>query len=594
MSQLDYGIIGNCQISALVHRDGRIAWCCMPRFDSPSVFASILDAKNGGFWSIEPAALPASEPRQNYLRNTNVLVTTCHGAEGEQYEIVDFAPRFETAHGYHKPTQIMRVVRPVKGTPRITIRMRPRFDYGRNEPRVVNLSSGGILYESHGQQLHLSTDAPLDYVLNETSFELREPLHFVLSYGVPFRGSLRFEVQEQLERTTAYWRNWAKHCSIPFEFQNEVLRAALTLKLHIYEDTGAIIAATTTSIPEGPEPGRNWDYRYCWLRDAYFVVTALNRLGQFEEMEAFVKYLQNICASEPSRTLQPVYGIAGERELVERELPWLSGFGGFGPVRVGNAAYKQEQHDVYGEMVLAIAPTFFDRRMDRTDLTQALRNVEQLVGQAILTFEQPDAGIWEFRKERQHSFFSKLMNWAAVDRGVRIAGHIGRPDLVQEWAPARDRMREAIERGGWNEFVGYYTQSFGGDSPDAANLLIPAVNFASFRDERVQRTIDAYERRLRVGRGVYRYRTPDDFGVPKTTFTICAFWLVDALWGIGRKTEARELFSSVVHKANHVGILSEDMDPESGELWGNFPQTYSHVGLIHSASRISQSWEDAF
>ncbi len=600
MSQLDYGLIGNCQISALIDKRGRVAWCCMPRFDAPSVFGSILDDERGGHWSIEASNGNglgdgrAWETRQHYMRNTNVLVTTFTSPDSNhQFEIIDYAPRFERNYGHHKPPQIVRVVRPLKGLPKITVRLRPRFNYGRDEPRITQLGTE-ILYDFPNAAIFLSSDAPCSYIVNETAFELKESKHFVLSYGMPFQGPLKFGVEEQLDRTLSYWRMWTKHCNIPFEFQNEVIRSALALKLHIYEDTGAIIAATTTSIPEGPEAGRTWDYRYCWLRDAYFVVTALNRLGQFEEMEAFIRYLQNTCASEPSRVLQPVYGIAGEKELVERELTWLSGFKGYGPVRVGNAAYLMDQHDVYGEMVLAITPTFFDRRLDRTDQEHALRNVQQLVEQAIHCFDRPDSGIWEFRGSKQHSVFSKLMNWAAIDRGVRISGHIGRHDLVSEWSPIRERMRTDIERGGWNDLVGYYTQSYGGDSPDAANLLLPAINFVSFRDERFQRTIDAYERMLRVGKGVYRYRTPDDFGIPKTTFTVCAFWMADALCGVGRKQEARELFSSVIHQANHVGLLSEDMDPETGELWGNFPQTYSHVGLINTAMRISQRWEDAF
>ena len=598
MSQLDYGLIGNCQISALVSCTGKISWCCMPRFDAPSVFASILDEEQGGFWSVEPAnwgsgAKSEWETKQHYMRNTNVLVTTFTGSSEEQFEVIDFMPRYEGAFGYHRPAQIIRIVRPIRGIPRIVIRCRPRFEYGKTEPRIVEMSSE-VRYESHHHTLFLSGDAPISYVLHETPFELKESLHLVLSHGAPFEGSLKFSTEEHLDRTIAYWRNWAKHCNIPFEFQNEVLRSALVLKLHLFEDTGAITAATTTSIPEGPEAGRTWDYRYCWLRDAYFVVTALNRLGQFEEMEHFIRYLQNIGASEPSGFLQPVYGISGEKELHEREITWLKGFKGFGPVRVGNAAYKMDQHDVYGEMVMAITPTFFDRRLDRTDQNQALRNVQQLIEQAIRCFDEPDAGIWEFRGSKRHSVFSKVMNWAAVDRGVRIAGRIGRNDLVTEWSPIRERMREGIERNGFNELVQYYTQSYGGDSPDAANLLLPAVNFISYRDERFQKTIDAYDRILRAGRGVYRYRTPDDFGVPKTTFTVCAFWMADALWGAGRKAEARELFSSVIHQANHVGLLSEDMDPESGELWGNFPQTYSHVGLINTAMRISQSWDDAF
>jgi GH15 family glucan-1,4-alpha-glucosidase len=605
MSQLDYGLIGNCQISALVSRAGTVSWCCMPRFDSPSVFASILDGRRGGFWSIEPAASPGEpnlqgwETRQYYMRNTNVLVTVftqtghSHAGGGDQFEVIDFAPRFERESGYHKPPQLVRIVRPVRGIPRIVIRCKPRFAYGRDEPSIYDMASQ-IVYESQGARLHLSCDVPVSYVLGETPFELKESKHFVLSYGLPFEGRLKFDTEEQLDRTVAYWRLWAKHCNIPFEFQNEVLRSALALKLHIFEDTGAIIAATTTSIPESHEGGRNWDYRYCWLRDAYFVITALNRLGQFEEMEQFIRYLQNICASEPSRILQPVYGIGGEKELIESEIPWLSGFDNHGPVRVGNAAYKMDQHDVYGEMVLAITPTFFDRRLDRTDQGQALLNVRQLIEQAVLSFDQPDAGIWEFRGTKKHSAFSKLMNWAAVDRGVRIAGHIGRHDLVGEWGPIRERMRSTIESHAWNESLGFYTQNFGGESPDAAILLFPAVNFISHHNERFQKTIDAYSRLLRSGLGVYRYRTADDFGIPKTTFTVCSFWMADALWGAGRKTEARELFSSVIHKANHVGLLSEDMDPLTGELWGNFPQTYSHVGLINTAMRISQAWDDAF
>ncbi len=597
MSQLDFGIIGNCQISALVDRQGKIVWCCMPRFDSPSVFAALLDSENGGFWSIIPTAAGSSqkwETRQHYMRNTNILVTTFIIEDGSQFEIVDFIPRYNKGYAsYHKPPQIFRVIRPIRGVPKVAIQCNPRFDYGKDTPKVLNLSSM-VVYESHGTLLYLSSDAPISYILNGTLFELKESKHFVLSYGLPFQGVLKFEIEEQLDRTIAYWRNWSKHCNIPFEFQDEVIRSALALKLHIFEDTGAIIAATTTSIPEGPERGRTWDYRYCWLRDAYFVVTALNRLGQFEEMEQFISYLQNICASEASGNLQPVYGIDGKKDLIEQELPWLAGFKGYGPVRVGNAAYKMDQHDVYGEMVLAITPAFFDRRLERTDQEQAFKSVKQLVEQAIFCFELPDAGIWEFRGEKKHSLFSKLMNWAAVDRGVRIAGHIGRHDLVEEWTPIRERMRNGIERNGWNDIVGYYTQSYDGDSPDAANLLFPMVNFVSFRDERFQKTIDAYDRLLRVNRGVYRYRTPDDFGVPKTTFTVCTFWMADALWGAGRKVEARELFARVIRNLNHLGLLSEDMDPDSGELWGNFPQTYSHVGLINTAMRISQSWADAF
>jgi GH15 family glucan-1,4-alpha-glucosidase len=594
MSQLDFGLIGNCQISALIDRAAKVIWCCMPRLDSPSVFGALLDRDQGGDWSIEPvlSAGDSCEIKQRYLSNTNVLATTFILGADCQFEVIDFAPRYRRMDEIYRPPQIIRVIRPICGIPQIIVRCRPRFDYGRSEPRVSQLSSAVRFESSHSGDYtaYLSTDAPVSYVLNAVPFQLRESKHFVFSYGEPFNGAFRFEIDEQLERTMAYWRSWVKHCNIPFEFQNEVIRSALALKLHIFEDTGAIIAATTTSLPEGPEQGRTWDYRYCWLRDAYFVVTALNRLGQFEEMEQFISYLQNICSSEPLGSIQPVYGIDGKKDLIEREMSGMTGFRGYGPVRVGNAAYKMEQYDVYGEMVLAIAPTFFDRRLDRIDLEQVFKNVHQLVVQAIHCFDLPDAGIWEFRGEKKHSVFSKLMNWAAVDRGISIAVQMGRRDLVSEWVPVRERMRNQIEHQGWNEVSGFYSQSYGSNSPDAANLLLGELGFISYRHPRFQRMLDAYEKNLRVGRGVYRYRTPDDFGTPRTTFTVCAFWMADALWGAGRMADARALFSAVISHANHLGLLSEDMDPETGELWGNFPQTYSHVGLINTAMRISQSW----
>ncbi|MBU6376469.1 MAG: hypothetical protein KGQ59_10770, partial [Bdellovibrionales bacterium] len=566
MSQLDYGLIGNCQASALVSRRAEIVWCCLPRFDSPSIFGSLLDTWDAGVWSVEPdgdSGREIWESRQHYLRNTNVLTTHFNQQAGDcEFEVIDFMPRFPTSQGMYRPPHLVRILRPIKGVPRVRVRCRPRFEYGRETPKTVPISSG-ILFQGYQRSVFLRTDASIERVIHEIGFELSTSLHFVLSYGEPFALPLRFAVEEQLDRTISNWRLWAKNCNIPFEFQDEVLRSALALKLHIFEDTGAIIAATTTSIPEGPEPGRTWDYRYCWLRDAYFVISALNRLGQFEEMEHFIQYLQNLCASGPGRRLQPVYGIAGEKELVEQELTWLRGFSGLGPVRVGNAAYRMEQHDVYGEMVLAIAPAFFDRRLDRTDPSRALNQVRQLVEQAIHTFSQTDAGIWEYRGRSEHLMFSKLMNWAAVDRGIRIAGHVGRHDLVSEWSPARDQMRSEIERRGWNELKGFYTQSFEGDAADASNLLIPAINFSSWNDPKFLRTLDAYGVALRAGGGVYRYRNADDFGFPKTTFTVCAFWMADALWGAGRKVEARELFSNLIRSANHVGLFSEDMDPET-------------------------------
>jgi GH15 family glucan-1,4-alpha-glucosidase len=458
----------------------------------------------------------------------------------------------------------------------------------------VEFTAHGLCYRSEKDSLYLQTDVPLTYIVDGTPYELSGTRYFVLGHGGPFERPLKFGCEEFYDRTVSYWRTWVKHCNIPFEYQDEVIRSALALKLHVFEDTGAIIAATTTSIPESPHGNRTWDYRYCWLRDAYFVINVLNQLGQFDEMERFIQYLHNIAVNEPEGELQPVYGIGGERHLREEELPWLKGFRGIGPVRVGNAAYTHAQYDVYGEMVMAVTPLFFDRRLDRIDLQRAFENVVQLVERACIVFDRPDSGIWEFRGERRHYTFSKLFCWVAVDRGLKIARRLGKAESFPHWLSAHERMRAEIEAKGWSEKTGIYAQEFGGDTCDASNLLMSTVGFHPAEHPKLQSMIERYERELVSSGYVFRYRTEDDFGVPCHAFTICTFWLVDALAYLGRRSEARAIFERVLGTSNHVGLLSEDVDPRSGELWGNFPQTYSHVGIINSAFRLSKSWNEAF
>ncbi len=355
-----------------------------------------------------------------------------------------------------------------------------------------------------------------------------------------------------------------------------------------------MIAATTTSIPESPGSGRTWDYRYCWLRDAYFVIGALNRLGHFEEMEKFIAYLRNITGDDPDGPLQPVYGIGGERHLEEREIPWLSGYRGEGPVRVGNNAFRHRQHDVYGEIVLSTLPFFFDRRIVDQNPEEHFAVVERLVRRAGDRFGDTDAGIWEFRSKEGLHVFSHLMCWAAVHHGARIARHLGRTSLAQSWRDRAAEMRAVLERDGWNEALGCFTMTLRGDQPDASNLLMPMVGFLRAEDPRLDRMLAHYEKTLKVGDFVYRYRHADDFGVPRNAFLICTFWLIETMTLVGRSAEAREIFSRVIARANPLGLLSEDIDPVTGELWGNFPQAYSHVGLITSALLLGQDRGDAF
>jgi GH15 family glucan-1,4-alpha-glucosidase len=592
MSQLDLALIGNCQASALLDARGRYVWSCLPRLDSPAVFAALLGTDEHGVWSCLPDQ-DGYRVAQNYLRNSNVLRTEFHLPNGDRFDLIDFAPRFAEHDGYYRAPQFVRIIRQVRGNPRIRMVFAPRMDYGRLPPEV-SVGGEGIRCHADGQSLYLTTDIPSSYVLESQPFELTQDHYCILSHGQPSTRPLRFGCEEFLERTHAYWRTWVKHCSIPFEYQEAVIRSALALKLHIFEDTGSIVAATTTSIPESPEGGRTWDYRYCWLRDAYFVINALNQLGHFEEMERFIQFLHNIAVTEPGTELQPVYGIGGERVLTERELPWLPGFRGMGPVRVGNAAYLQPQFDVYGEMVLAVTPLFFDQRLDRIDLGRAFENVTRLVDQATRSFERMDSGIWEFRSDRKHYTFSKLMAWAALDRGTRIAARARRPAEAERWATIRDGMRERIEQAAWSAELGFYTQWLGGTHPDASNLLMGALGFHDAGSERLRSMVERYEKLLMRDGNVFRYLNADDFGLPRHAFTICTFWMIDALASIGRTADARAVFERMLARTNPVGLLSEDIDPATGELWGNFPQAYSHVGVINSAFRLSRSWNEAF
>jgi GH15 family glucan-1,4-alpha-glucosidase len=592
MSQLDYALIGNCQVSALLDKRGQYVWSCLPRFDSPSIFSALLGGDSAGLWSWLPDT-DEYETRQRYLLNTNVLQTEFYLKNGDRFDVYDFAPRFLERDDYYRPPIFMRMGRAIKGNPRVRMVLQPKFDYGRISPDV-SITGEGIVYRSSEGRLYLQTDIPATYVLEGQAFELSGTRYCALSHGEPFARPLKFSCEEFFDRTISYWRTWVKHCSIPFEYQEAVIRSALALKLHIFEDTGAIIAATTTSIPESPLGGRTWDYRYCWLRDAYFVINVLNQLGHFEEMEKFIRYVHNIAVTESGAELQPVYGIGGERTLTERELPWLEGFHGYGPVRIGNAAYSHAQYDAYGEMVLAVTPLFFDSRLEQIDHQRAFENVIQLVERAILAFERPDSGIWEFRGERRHYLFSKFMCWAAVDRGLKIAAKLGRENSFPHWTQALVRMRTTIEGDGWNPELQMYTQTYFGNDADAANLLMSAVNFNPPGCDKYRRTVEKYEKLLMNKGYVFRYRNPDDFGLPVHAFTICTFWIVDALVSLGRHAEARAIFEQALSCSNHVGLLSEDVDPLSGELWGNFPQAYSHVGIINSAFRISKSWNDAF
>lgn len=592
MRNLDLALIGNCTIGALVDARANIVWGCFPRFDGDPMFCSLLrETDDYGFFAVELADCERTE--QHYLENTAVLVTQLYDRHGGAIEVTDFAPRFGQYGRRFRPMMLVRRIRRLAGSPRITLRLRPACDDGAGRPEVT-WGSNHIRYVAPTIALRLTTDASLTTVLQETPFFLEDTVTLLLGADETVHEAVGEVGRRFLEETIQYWHEWVRFLGIPYEWQEAVIRAAITLKLNAYDDTGAIVAAMTTSIPEAAGSERNWDYRYCWLRDAYFVVNALNRLGATRTMERYLAYIVNIAANSGGNPLQPVYGIDGRTELDERVLPGLAGYRGMGPVRVGNLAYRQVQHDVYGSAILAATHIFFDQRLTRRGDEALFRRLEPLGEQAIRCYDQPDAGPWELRSSARVHTFSAAMCWAACHRLALIAGRLGLAERAAYWHDQSRQIHDTISERAWNKQRGTFVSTFDGDSMDASLLLLAEVGFLDAADPRFAATVGAVETDLRRGDFIFRYVDKDDFGEPENAFLVCTFWYVNALAALGRRDEARELFERLLARRNRHGLLAEHIDPNSGEQWGNFVQTYSMVGLINAAIRLSIRWDQAF
>ena len=590
--RLDLAAIGNCTWAGLIDPVGRLVWACFPRFDSPPLFPALLgdgDSDEGVF-AIDLVDRVSSE--QYYDGHTAILVTVLRDASGSAVEIRDFAPRFSQHDRMFRPTMLVRRVRPIEGEPRIRIVLRPSAGYGADLPTYTR-GSNHLRVVTSELTMRLTTNAPVAYVMDGTPFLLQQDIDLMLGPDETLAGPIASTAREFEERTREFWMDWVRQLSIPFEWQTAVIRAAITLKLCHFEETGAIVAALTTSIPEAPNTPRTWDYRYCWPRDSYFVVHALNRLGATRTMEGYLGYIGNIAARADGH-LQPVFGIGLERDLVERTEPALPGYRGMGPVRVGNQAYEHIQNDVYGSIVLAATHTFFDERLLHQGGEALFAQLEAVGEQAVAIWDQPDAGLWEFRTRARVHTFPAVMCWAACDRLAKIAAHLGKDDRADHWRIEASRIRAGIERRGWNEERGAFVSDFEGHDVDASLLLLHELGFLEADDPRFEGTVAAVERNLRRGDYLFRYESEDDFGRPETAFNICTFWFIEALAATGRHEEARELFENMLAHRNRAGLLSEDLDPETGELWGNIPQTYSMVGIINAAARLSKGWDEAF
>ena len=590
-SSLELWPIGNGQMSALIDEEGGIVWGCIPRVDGDPVFCSLLngDRRQDGVWRFELEGQVRAS--QEYIRNTANLVTTLEAEDGSAVEILDFCPRFERSGRMYRPVAMVRIVRPIAGHPRITVRLRPMKNYGAELAGTTN-GTNHIRYLVGSQALRLSTDAAVGYVLEERAFRVEADTHFFLGPDEPFVGNLQEELRHMEQLTRKYWQHWVRGLATPLEWQDEVIRCAITLKLCQHDETGAIVAALTTSIPEAPGSERNWDYRFCWIRDSYYTVQALNRLGALDVLEKYLRYLRNIIDSCQGGQIQPLYSVMGESELDEGIADNLAGYRGMGPVRVGNAAYTQVQHDCYGQIVLPTVQGFFDRRLLRMADEADFASLEEVGEMAWRMHDQPDAGLWEFRTRQEVHTYSAVMSWAACDRLANVAEYLGKDDRAALWRERADTIHERVMAEAWKENggQGHFTASFESDYLDASLLQLVELRFVDPSDEKFVSTFAQLEKALRRGEHMLRYAAEDDFGAPETAFNICTFWLIEALALAGRTEEARALFEAMLSHRTRSGLLSEDLDFETGELWGNFPQTYSLVGIINCAGLLSKSW----
>ena len=576
------GIIGNCAYLAHINKNTNVDWLCWPRFDSSFVFGGLLDEDKGGEFSIRPSGEFTSS--QFYLENTNVLCTEITNSEG-RYRITDFAPRFYQHERYYKPLMLIRKIEPIDGNPRVRVKCKPVYNYGSIKQKG-HRGSNHIEFNGADEDMQLSTNISLSYIEDEKFFALNEPKYLILTYGHELDAPIISTAERFLRETIKYWRTWIKHSTIAGFYQHMVIRSALVLKIHQYEDTGAIIAASTTSLPESPGSKRNWDYRYCWMRDTYYVITSLNHIGHFEEMEKYFNYITDISFRDDVR-YQPLFGIAGERILTERILRNIKGYKGNKPVRVGNQAYEHIQNDIYGQVLVSMLPLYTDHRFifrERRDSTQWL---DYLLAKIERTIDEKDAGLWEFRNIANMHCYTNLFQWAGANAALKMAKTIGNKEYEDRATVLIEKAAKHIEDC-YDPVRKVYTHAVNSPHLDASTLQLILMNYLDPQSERAKDHLIALEKELKAERGLfYRYLHTDDFGKPKSTFLICAFWYIEALACVGRVDDAIKEFESIINYANHLLLFSEDVDENDGSQWGNFPQAYSHVGLMNAAHRIA-------
>lgn len=582
----DYALVGNCETAALVARDGSIDWLCWPRFDSDACFAALLGTPEHGRWQIAPTD-PAAQVTRRYREDTLVLETEFTTPDGV-VTLIDFMPPRDGG----KPSAVVRLVKGMRGRVAMSCELVLRFEYGLAVPWVTRLDDGALRAIAGPAMVVLRT--PVDLrgedlkTVGTFSVSAGETVPFVLSYGRSYLDSPVAPIDPiaALRDTEAFWRDWSTGCRAAGKWSGAVRRSLITLRALAYRPTGGIVAAPTTSLPEKLGGSRNWDYRYCWLRDATFTLLSLMNAGYYEAAREWRQWLLRAVAGSP-RQLQIMYGIEGERRLTELELPWLPGYEGSAPVRIGNAASNQLQLDVYGELMDALYQWI---RGPAGTVDGPFDLQRAMMDHLCEIWREPDDGIWEVRGGRQHFTYSKVMAWVAFDRSVRLVEEFGLPGPVDQWRAQRQQIHDEVCANAFNAEIGAFTQHYGADTLDASVLLMPIVGFLPPSDPRVQGTVAAIERRLMVDGFVMRYDTAtgkDGLPPGEGAFLACSFWYVDNLVLAGRRDEATQLFERLCGLCNDVGLLSEEYDPGAKRLVGNFPQAFSHIALVNSAYNLA-------
>jgi len=587
MNNLNYGVIGNCRSAALVSDKGSIDWCCMPDFDSPSIFAKILDNEKGGSFSfvVDDSYLIT----QKYFYRTNVLLTQFKSEEGS-FEVIDFMPRYKTGdNNYFAPAEIYRYIRLTSGAPTFIANYCPALNYARDEVAHVTEDNHIRTYSKikPSDCLYLYSSLNLIDILEGKEITLTQNQFLLLSYNQKLIEIDIIRVYLEYQRTKVYWLNWTNRSKKYGQYTEEIIRSLLVLKVMSYEPSGAILAALTTSIPETIGEVRNWDYRYCWLRDASMSIDTLQGMGHYITAQHFIGYIKGILKSKQD-SFQIMYGIRGERELTEVGLPHLSGYENSKPVRIGNAAFYQRQNDVFGYLLNVIYQyyQFFPGTLDEIeDMWEIVRNISRTVS---AHWEKPDRGIWEMRNEEKHFVFSKVMSWVAMDRASKVASLLNKKYYTETWSAIAIDIKKDVLKNGWKEDLQTFTQAYCNSHLDASLLLMAEYGFIASDDLKYQKTVLAVKNALYHNGLMYRYINDDDFGKPTSSFTICTFWLVQAMFKIGMIEEAKKIFDNLLVCANHVGLFSEDIDFSTKRLLGNFPQAYSHLALINTATLFSE------